>query len=209
MGPSLVSLFLVYGLQDPDTGAIRYVGQSSRGLARPKTHNEPKRNREAGNRHKAAWVAQVHARGSAVAIVVLEEFRDAADLNDAERFWIAQARGLGWPLTNLTSGGGGARGFKISAETIAKRRATRAANNHPPPVVSAEARQKLSAAHAGKPWSAERRAAYDPNRKLPTPSAESRNKMRLAKLGRKLSPSHKTKIAAGVKIARARAKGGA
>jgi hypothetical protein len=44
---------------------------------------------------------------------------DPADLNEAERRWIARGRELGWRLTNLTDGGEGFAG-RHSAETRAR-----------------------------------------------------------------------------------------
>ena len=38
---------------------------------------------------------------------MLEETSRVEDLDSMEQFWIAQARGLGWPLTNVTKGGKG------------------------------------------------------------------------------------------------------
>jgi hypothetical protein len=54
-------------------------------------------------------------------ITVLETVRDATELADAERWWIAFGRACGWPLTNLTSGGG------LSEDAILEKRRRRAA----------------------------------------------------------------------------------
>jgi hypothetical protein len=158
----MVSDFLIYGLRDPRTDLVRYIGQTSHGMARPRMHNEPGRNTKDRNGHKRAWIAGLHRAGGRVEIDVLEEFRSAEDLNDAECFWISQAHGLGWPLTNLTAGGGGQRGFKMSSLSITRRQMARAINSGRWPIakpkcalcvrrapVTATTRAKMRAAKIG------------------------------------------------------------
>lgn len=99
-----MSRFLVYGLADPRTGVVRYIGKSSYGLERPKEHVH-KAGRE--RTHKAAWVRSLKRIGLRPEIRVLEDVPDRSDLDIVEAFWIAQGKGLGWPLTNIAPGGRG------------------------------------------------------------------------------------------------------
>src|SRR5689334_22004216 len=114
----MTSKFLIYGLVDPRTDAVRYIGKSCSGISRPKVHSMSSSLQQRG--HKVNWVRSLVALNLKPTIRVLEEFSAVADLNDAECFWIAQGRGLGWPLTNLTKGGEGTTGCIVSAETRAK-----------------------------------------------------------------------------------------
>jgi hypothetical protein len=97
-----VSRFLVYGLIDPDTNAIRYIGLSTRGLDRPRDHV-----RDAGKErtYKAAWVRKLLREGKVYGIRILEEYADRQAVSVGEIRWIAEGRRLGWPLTNVTDGG--------------------------------------------------------------------------------------------------------
>lgn len=106
---------LIYGLVDPRTHLVRYVGQSSRGLHRPREH------RSLGRRtgpHCKRWIAQLQQLGLDYEVVLLET--GDLDLNIAERWWIAYGRASGWPLTNLTDGGEGASGYQHTDESRAR-----------------------------------------------------------------------------------------
>ena len=37
----MISKFIIYGLADPATDAVRYIGRSSNGLVRPRGHFKP------------------------------------------------------------------------------------------------------------------------------------------------------------------------
>lgn len=106
MAKATAELF-IYGLADPRTDVIHYIGKSKKGMRRPRNH---------GNyllwidhTPKGEWVRSLVADGVNYRTVVLEEASKVEDLDPMECFWIAQGRGLGWPLTNLTKGGKGRR----------------------------------------------------------------------------------------------------
>lgn len=156
---------LVYGLVDPRTRLVRYIGKSTTGMKRPSQHRRPK---PSNVTWCANWVRSLHDVGAQPEIIVLDEFEDAEALNRAERWWIAFGRACAWPLTNLTDGGDGTsgytkseatrskisqslRGHHVSESTKAKQRAAkltpaeqlRLRNNNPARTV--EARAKISA----------------------------------------------------------------
>ncbi len=104
-----VSKFLIYGLVDPVSGQLRYVGKSTEGLDRPKEHGYPSELKR-GHGYKENWIRQLRSLGLNYKIEVLHEVTDAEILSEAEIHWIAYFRALGCKLTNLTDGGEGCLG---------------------------------------------------------------------------------------------------
>lgn len=140
--------FLIYGLADPMSDEVRYIGKSCSGLKRPKAHVA--RAARSANTHAARWVRQVLARGQRPTVRVLDVADCAADLEAIERGWIAQARECGWRLTNITAGGTGGRGgwnkgLKHRPETVEKIRAATQANGyrHSPEIRALISKSKL------------------------------------------------------------------
>lgn len=161
---------LIYGLVDPRTLLVRYIGLSSHGLARPAKHRYAASLRRKS--HKNHWIKALRAEGLDYIIVVLEE--SPQDLNATEIWWIAYGRACGWPLTNLTDGGEGQLGFVPSPETRAKLSAATKGIPKPP-----ERRAQMIATHLGK--------------KRPV---ETREKIALAAWGRKVSDETRAKLSA-------------
>lgn len=117
----MTSRYLIYGLVDPRSKIVQYVGRSSSGPARPGQHRSYKSHGETTE----LWLQELFASGGDYTIVVLEEIADpkapsdrcwwwtglnATALCDAERWWIAffgrvdRSTGV---LTNETDGGRG------------------------------------------------------------------------------------------------------
>jgi len=115
--PHNVPANLIYGLIDPRTRFIRYIGLSSQGLIRPKNHAQ----NSCPDTYCRRWVKSLQRQNLSYEIVVLETLSAATALADAERWWIAFGRACGWPLTNLTDGRG------PSVETILERQRRRTA----------------------------------------------------------------------------------
>lgn len=196
---------LIYGLVDPRDGAVRYIGKSTSGLERPRSHSEPNRLRSDPNLHKVRWLQQVIAAGLKPEVRVLEEMTPG-DLDDGERFWIAQGRGLGWPLTNLTAGGDGTAGIPTSPRQRAAVRKVWAGRKHTP-----ESRAKMSEAvrasyQAGHPLSPGLLRGWTGKRH----SAEARAKIGASQIGNQrglghaVSPEARARIAEGQRRAAAR-----
>lgn len=110
--------FIVYGLTEPGTECVRYIGKSASGLKRPKSHRLASRLAE-DRSHKGNWIRSLLEEGRCYGIVVLESAADGQFLQDLERFWIAQGTGLGWRLTNHTKGGDGTLGVVHGPEARA------------------------------------------------------------------------------------------
>lgn len=87
----------IYGLCDPVSGELRYIGKANDPQKRLKSHMRD-------CRHRATpvycWIRSLDERP---ALVVLEA--DCLDWKEAERRWIAKARAEGVRLLNLADGG--------------------------------------------------------------------------------------------------------
>lgn len=99
------SKFLVYGLCDPRTLEVRYIGASCRGLHRPKGHAAPSGWLDGSPR--AAWCKRLDADGLRPAIVVLAEASNMEEVKSLEVETIAAYRSRGARLLNRSMGGGG------------------------------------------------------------------------------------------------------
>ena len=151
-----MSRFLVYALKCPMCGAVRYIGKSSSGMARPKAHKNPSMLR--GKTHRTNWIRSLKAQGLSYIIAVLETVDNKEALNASEIRWIAHGRAQGWRLTNHTDGGDGLGGMKHSAETRAKMSASAKA-------LPAEVAKRRGESLKGKPKSLEHKAKLSAARK--------------------------------------------
>lgn len=147
----------IYGLVDPETGEIRYIGKSIRPAERLQNHMN-----ELSNCHRSHWLQSLKAPGLRADMVILERIDGEWPWQHSERHWIAYGRANGWPLTNNTDGGDGVpglsgpskermastwKGRKHKPESIEKMLATKKERPHSH---SAETRARMSVAHAGR-----------------------------------------------------------
>ena len=150
---------VIYALVDPDVG-VRYVGCTTQ---RPKRRLQHHINHaQTDQTYKARWLRRLLNEGHEPLLTVLEEVAgDQADTR--ERYWIQFFRCAGFRLTNLTDGGGGAQGYKPTAETIEKYASKlrgrpkslahrrKLADAHRGMKATPETRRKMSEAHKGRP----------------------------------------------------------
>lgn len=110
-----MSRYLVYGLVDPRTLMVRYVGKSTSGMRRPRQHCSPSSMMD--STHRTRWIKALLRYHLCYRIVVLEYAKTPDALGALECWWIAYGRACDWPLTNATNGGDGTCGYKHTDET--------------------------------------------------------------------------------------------
>lgn len=141
----------IYGLVDPRTEEIRYVGQTARGMTRPLYHGRDTVIRKERT-YKRNWVKSLKRLGLTYSVKVLEEV-SLEKLAEREQYWIAYGREQGWPLTNQTEGGPGTKGFQHSCATKKRMSRKRKGASH-----TAEWMAPAGNARRGKPHSIEAKA---------------------------------------------------
>ena len=114
----------IYGLVDPRTGYVRYVGKSHNPKNRLNGHLIERRLKD--NTHKSHWLNSLVSCGLKPELIILEE-TNRNDWPSAETKWIAYYRSIpGYPkLTNKTNGGEGTYGYRFSDEQKDKLRKKR------------------------------------------------------------------------------------
>lgn len=172
---------LVYSLSHPVTGEVRYVGKSERGLKRPRQHGTLSNLRKT-HLPVVRWIKKLRDQGLDYVIEVVEEFPDRSSLMEAERFYIAYFRSLGFRLLNLCEGG---EGFTGRHTEEVRRKIGEASKLRGQ---SQETRMKLSKMKRGIPLSEEHRAA------LRTPHLRARGVARTAETRAKISASMKARF---------------
>lgn len=135
----------IYGLADPTTGQLRYVGKTTKPRRRLDEHIADAR--RGVNRPSSHWIRSLLKKGQRPEIFEIEECGAGTDWEEAEQFWIAYFRSIGCRLLNLSIGGGsGSLGWRATAEQRARRSlATRGR------IVSADTRRRIGLANTGRP----------------------------------------------------------
>jgi hypothetical protein len=105
----VVSNFIIYGLVDPFTKELRYIGKSCSGLIRPRNHFKP--SELCHKTHKVHWIKSVLSQNKKPEIVIIEQHDNPELLDEAEQFWIEYYKSIGSRLTNSTNGGKGTLGL--------------------------------------------------------------------------------------------------
>ena len=114
---------VIYGLIDPDTNEIRYIGKAIDLKTRIRNHYKP--SRLISKTHKNNWINLLIKEGKRPLVTVLELDLDEEQLNEFEIKWISNYKKIGCKLTNGTDGGDGG---KISQEALEKMKQTKALN---------------------------------------------------------------------------------
>ena len=92
----------IYGLVDPLTSEIFYVGKTTNLLRRLGFHLKDKRKCD-----RTKWIGKLNNIGRKPVIIILET-ASGRTWPARERWWIRQGRKVKWPLTNVSGGGEGA-----------------------------------------------------------------------------------------------------
>jgi hypothetical protein len=85
----------IYGLFDPNTGAIKYIGRSVNPTARLAHHMGRYTNKE-----KSAWIAELAKSGQRPEMIVLERVATLEEAKATEQAWIGRCIKAGASLTN-------------------------------------------------------------------------------------------------------------
>lgn len=146
--------FIIYGLCDPRTGELRYIGKTARGQQRYYEHLSVMRKKSGPKSHLRYWLRSLHRRGDRPDFFVIEDATDGNALSIAEIELISYFKAVGCNLVNNTLGGDGASGHKHSAAT--RKRISEVQKGVPK---SSEQRELISKTLTGRTLSAAHRAA--------------------------------------------------
>lgn len=119
-------MIYIYGLIDPRTHEICYVGQSVHYLTRYRQHLADTRDTS-----KVQWIAELRQSELEPWLVVLDTAQDRIGANQKEEWWIVFARHMQWRSVNSTYPTGSQVGIPhhLSEQLrVAKEEAKRAAN---------------------------------------------------------------------------------
>lgn len=100
--PITIEVVYIYGLVEPDTGKLRYIGKSIRPYERLQNHIN-----DQSKCHRTNWIRGLINRGLKPELVLLESIQGAWPWQESEKWWIREAKRRGWNLVNGTSGGDG------------------------------------------------------------------------------------------------------
>lgn len=206
-----LKIWSVYVLRDPRNNAIRYVGVTTRELAKrlaghiQKLHDTP----------KCAWIRDLIACDLRPTIEAVDS--GSGDWEAAEKSWIQRCKDDGCSLTNSTIGGHGTAGYQYTPEVRAKMAAALKGKGkgkkHSPERVAKSAaahralnrkvtesgKAALSKAHKGKTISEEHRKRISEYMRGRSVSEETRAKLSATSKGRSKSPEQRAKLSAANK----------
>jgi len=103
----------IYGLIDPMTSQIRYVGKSDDPKRRYREHIKNAKN--GCKRYKHDWIRSLFKKGREPVLIILQHY--VKDWRKAEQFWVQYYKDKGHKLTNLAPAG---IGFDITEEAREK-----------------------------------------------------------------------------------------
>jgi hypothetical protein len=135
----------IYGLIDPRTDQLRYVGKTSASLEKRLSAHVARCNLLT-KRHSSRWLKGLADSGLHPEIFEIEIVQAGGDWIEAEQFWIAYFRSIGADLTNICVGGEGVGGYKFSPE-----RKQELSEKFKGRIFDPEWRRRISIAKRGKP----------------------------------------------------------
>lgn len=111
----------IYGLIDPRTQELRYVGKTVLTPDRRLCTHKWRAKAEPHKVHSMAWILSLAKTGMEPDVFTIEEVPPYENWVEREQFWIEYFRAIGANLCNHSRGGEGAPGFKQTPEMIARR----------------------------------------------------------------------------------------
>lgn len=173
--------YYVYGLFDPKTEELRYVGVTYRPHKRLMNHIHSSKK---ATTHKDHWILSLKKQQLKPLMYVFE-IVNKKDVQEIEQFYICYFRSIGCRLTNATIGGDGLESptqevrEKIRASQIGKKK-----NSH----FSPEERQRRSVQAKNRIFSEQDKKKISEAKKGVLFSAEHKHKLSQAKIGKKRKP---------------------
>lgn len=163
--------WIVYGLVDPRSKEVRYVGWTSNIRRRMREHCCPKDRERA---YKDNWLRELKTSGLSPICITLET-GNGDGYGEAEKHWIAKYRDSGVRLTNITDGGDGATGHIKSIETRLKLSSALKGRPRPREVIERAVATKRKRGHTQKQYNALRLVSLgNKGRKQPRAAVEAR-----------------------------------
>lgn len=182
MPPELIlPTMSIYGLRDPETKEVRYIGVTKRAKQRYSQHVYRR-----VTSHKGNWILSLRARGLKPEFFVIREV-PFSERETAEVETILQYRENGARLTNATAGGRG----MLNASQETREKISRKSKGH---VLSEEGRRKVSEARRATKTSEEAKRKQSAAKKGKPLTEETKRKMSEARTGRVFSEESKRKI---------------
>lgn len=182
----------LYTLSCPTTGAIRYLGKSDNPFKRFKQHIWDADRRKS---HKNNWILSLRAQGLKPWMELLDEV-PVTEWQFWEREYVRVFRAIGLKLTNLTAGGEGRNGDKVSSATRLKMSIAHSGdkNSFFGKHHSLETRERLRRSNEGKCLSGVTKEKIGISGIGRRHSPEARAKIGAAHLGKPLSSEHRVKL---------------
>lgn len=88
--------YIIYGLKDPRTDEIKYVGKSVQGIKRAKSHITHSHNPLVNE-----WINELKLNNYIPEIIILENVLDWSELIDKEKYWIGKLINDDYDLFNV------------------------------------------------------------------------------------------------------------
>jgi hypothetical protein len=106
----------IYGLVDPRSNEIKYIGKSLDAKSRLVKHlyEASRIDRKTAAQPKNKWIRSLLENGLTPTLTILEKVLEDGDWVKAERKWILFGRTQQWNLVNISKGGEGLRGASIN-----------------------------------------------------------------------------------------------
>ena len=140
---------VIYGIVDPETNQLRYVGQTCNFLKRKSAHCSMAI-RNINNTHIYNWLRSLYNKNITPEFIIIEECKKE-DLDSLEIFYMDYFKMIGCNLTNSSVGGVSRRGFKQTEEMRQKLSLRMKGNNwNKNKILPIKVRNKMSLSHTGK-----------------------------------------------------------
>lgn len=131
-------MIYIYGLIDPFTSKVRYIGKTVK--LKQRLDNQCN---EKSKTYRSNWIQSLLKKGKKPVQVILQTLQDNEDWQFAERRWIYVAKKYGWNLVNTTDGGDGV--LNLSGESKERMLKTWVGRKHKP-----ESIEKMRKANSGR-----------------------------------------------------------